>query len=151
MTDIFHQSENDIPNSDDIQRAYRAVYTQMRNYHWTLPVCEKLANVEVAAFDSFVDVENLKRLVKDLRSAVSGNFKDDEELEKAFDDFDEAIDSVDPETQYIPLPMLTTETGDDETVEDNIAEAEELEEEPIEETEETQEEEFENEDTEENS
>ena len=52
--------------SIDFQNAYVDLYRLMRNYIWDLDVVEMLADVEVATYDAFIDLEKLNKMYQKL-------------------------------------------------------------------------------------
>lgn len=81
-------------SSVDIQVAYNDLFSNMRNYIWDLDVVEMLAEVEVDAYDAFVDKEKLQRDYQKLYTTVVDEARNnkDEDLEKAADAFKDIIE-----------------------------------------------------------
>jgi len=88
---------------DDYRTAYQALYAAMRNYVWGVDVVEALANLEVAVYDAFVDVETTKKYFDRVDRAIRSLDvdKDDEELSAALDDFSDLLEEQ--AEQYHPL------------------------------------------------
>lgn len=117
----------EIANAEDIQRAYNKVYSAMRQYTWNMSVVEKLADVEARTYEAFVDCEELEKSLRQLELAVSSVLRDDEEMQKAFDDFKAVIELVGQEDhiQYANLPYLEL-PPDDEPEDPEIVEEPEV-------------------------
>jgi len=95
-------------DSSDVQRAYNELYKQLRNYTWPLDTVEKLADVEVACYDAFIDIDKLRMSLNKLKSSVSDIVKKDEDLKSAFEYIDEVIDKLESTGQTMVLQVLQT-------------------------------------------
>lgn len=92
--------------SEDMQRAYRKFYDEMRNYLWDMETLEKLADLEVVVFDRFIDKEQLEKSIKDIEFAIRSqmNEEDSEDLKNAFEKMKETSEiEYDP---WAPLPAI---------------------------------------------
>lgn len=80
--------------SIDFQNAYVDLYRLMRNYIWDLDVVEMLADVEVATYDAFIDLEKLNKMYQKLYPCIIEVAKDnkDDELKKSADAFRKMIE-----------------------------------------------------------
>lgn len=82
-------------NSNAIQVCYNDLYVALREYIWDISIVEKIADLEIAAYQKFPDVEVVKRKLNYLKYAVYNTIRDDEELSDAFEKFEELLDSKD--------------------------------------------------------
>ena len=80
--------------SIDFQNAYVDLYRLMRNYIWDLDVVEMLADVEVATYDAFIDLEKLSKSYQKLYPCIIEVARDnkDEELQKSAEAFKKMIE-----------------------------------------------------------
>ena len=80
-----------------LQSAYNDLYKQLRNYIWDYETVVKIADLEVASYMAFPDIDNIRRAYDRLRSdAVSSDiWSDDKELQKAFEHFEDKLDGAD--------------------------------------------------------
>ena len=103
--------------SVDFQNAYVNLFSLMRNYIWDLDVIEMLADVEVATFDAFIDMDKLNRCYSKLYPsiiAVADECKD-EDMRKAADVFKQQIeDALQDETPAVLDIARVQETAIDE-------------------------------------
>lgn len=76
-----------------IRTAYNDVYAEMRKYIWGFPAVEALADVEVASYETCVDLDNLRSLFYRLRQHTREVEFEDTDLKKALDAFQEIIDN----------------------------------------------------------
>lgn len=103
--------------SVDFQNAYVELYTLMRNYIWDLDVVEMLADVEVAVYDAFIDIDKLNRCFQRLYPEVVDVAKDnsDEEMQDSADAFKKMIDDAvaSDESAYMDLHRVQETAIDD--------------------------------------
>lgn len=80
-----------------LQQAYNDLYKQMRNYIWDYEAVVKIADLEVASYMAFPDIDNIRRAYDRLKSDTSRSdvWSDDKLLQKAFDSFEEKLDRAD--------------------------------------------------------
>lgn len=80
-----------------LQSAYNDLYKQLRNYIWDYETVVKIANLEVASYMAFPDINNVRYAFDKLRSDVehSDIWSDDKELQKAVDRFEDKLDGAD--------------------------------------------------------
>lgn len=80
-----------------LQNAYNDLYIKLRNYIWDYETVVKIAELEVATYMAFPDIENIRyafsRLKNDVRD--SDIYPDDEELQQALDAFEEKLEGAD--------------------------------------------------------
>lgn len=91
-------------NTLDIQRAYVDLYRSMRRYIWGFDVVEALASLEIAAYQTCPDLDNLHSKYNQLEYLVRPIASDDEDLRKDLDNFNEVINSGD--TTYAVLRQV---------------------------------------------
>lgn len=70
------------------------MYEKLRNYVWDFDTVEKLANLEVAVYNSFPDISQIQLLFNSLYLDVRQVFDEDEELQEVVDAFKEFIESI---------------------------------------------------------
>lgn len=80
-------------NSKDIQKAYVQLYKVLRNYLWEIHVVFLIVEIELNAYSAIPDTYKLTNQLSRLRSYVYSVLQQDEDMQKAFDDFFELLDS----------------------------------------------------------
>lgn len=123
-----------------IQSAYNDLYKQLRNYIWEYETVVKIANLEVASYMAFPDIDDIRRAYSELKSDVvsSDVWSDDKELQKSMDRFEEKLDGADQIFYGLSVPKeivdnqgsdevisTTTEPDEDESIEEDIYEDQE--------------------------
>ena len=88
-------------SAKELQRKYRKLYVALRNYIWPFRVIEYIADLEIAVYQTFPDIFNVKIAFNVLRINCLRLVPDDEEMIKAFDAFEELLESED--TLYAKL------------------------------------------------
>lgn len=78
-------------SSVDIQNAYVNLYVQLRKYIWSANVIEVIADLEAAVFETFPDMEDIRKRFKLLKSELYDVLRDDEEMQEVVDAFDKVI------------------------------------------------------------
>lgn len=91
--------------SKELQNKYNTLYTCLRNYVWPMIVIESIADVEVDTYSSFPDLNILSSKLTKLENEVSRYLTDDEDLNSAFNEFHELLNSND--TLYAKLDVRT--------------------------------------------
>lgn len=89
----------------ELQNAYIKFYEQMRKYIWMFATVELLAELEVAVYSSFPDIDNIRRLYNSLWPDIRSTSLEDEEFKKAADAFNELIQTSD--TFYSKLDRVS--------------------------------------------
>ena len=79
----------------DIQRSYVHLYKEMRRYIWGFDVVAALVDVEVAAYQTCPDLGKLRNAYKLLSNMVREVAREDEDLQKALDEFGDIISESD--------------------------------------------------------
>ncbi len=90
-------------NTAEFRNAYEKFYTEMRNYLWDFSTLQLLADVEVATYQSFLDLKELKKKLDRLHPVIKEIAEDDEYLKEAYDDFYKLIEDNEESTMYFTL------------------------------------------------
>ena len=80
-------------SSKKIQNAYNDLYEAVRKYVWPFQTVEQIADLEIASYQAFQDLKDLKDKYNKLYSSCQSQIREDTDLMKAFDDYKEVIDS----------------------------------------------------------
>ena len=91
-------------NSGMLQQKYNALYVELRRYLWDFEVVETIADLEVAIYTAFPDMDAIKQCIYDLTRYIADATEDDEELETALTELTELVYSED--IQYTPITVL---------------------------------------------
>jgi hypothetical protein len=82
--------------SNEIQLAYIDLYKCLRNYIWDFETVESIANLEVASYKRFPNISEILICLHILKNNVRFKLDEkDEELDTAFDSFEQLLDSTD--------------------------------------------------------
>lgn len=83
----------------NLQCAYNDLYKEVRRYIWDFETVSALADLEVATYQTFPDIDQLKIAFSTFKRYVdsTGLLRDDEDLKRAFDAFDEILSDDDLE------------------------------------------------------
>lgn len=74
-----------------LQNEYVDLYKAIRCYIWPIQVVEAIANLEIATYKSFPDVDEVKSDLNRVIYFVNLYVNDDEDLKKACDSFKERL------------------------------------------------------------
>ena len=90
-------------SASEFQILYIKLYTQLRKYIWDYSIVVQIADLEVAVYTAFPELNVVARCFDALRASVSRTdvYREDEELKEAFEEFDEAVETVD--NLYLPI------------------------------------------------
>lgn len=90
-----------------IQQAYIDLYKQIRNYIWDYDTVVKLAELEVAAYMAFPDIDKVRYALDQLKIELNSSdvYAEDEDLQKAVDDFSETLDGADQVFYGLEVPQ----------------------------------------------
>lgn len=90
-----------------IQQAYIDLYKQIRNYIWDYDTVVKLAELEVAAYMAFPDIDKVRYALDQLKMELNSSdvYAEDEDLQKAVDDFSETLDGADQVFYGLEVPQ----------------------------------------------
>lgn len=83
----------------NLQSAYNALYKEVRRYIWDFETVSALADLEVETYQAFPDMEQLSKKFATFKRYVDATnvLRDDEDVKKAFDKFEELINDKDIE------------------------------------------------------
>lgn len=76
-----------------LQRAYVELYKALREYIWNFDTVCRIADLEVATYESCPNLEEIRNHLRTLRTSTFDVCREDEDLSKAFDDFEELVNS----------------------------------------------------------
>lgn len=90
-----------------IQQAYIDLYKQIRNYIWDYDTVVKLAELEVAAYMAFPDIDKVRYALDQLKVELNSSdvYAEDEDLQKAVDDFSDTLDGADQVFYGLEVPQ----------------------------------------------
>ena len=91
-------------NSYDIQEKYIALYRNLRNYAWEADVVEIIADMEIAIYTAFPDIQFIKQCIYDLTREIADVLAEDEELKSSLEELTELIYSED--VKYMPISVV---------------------------------------------
>lgn len=77
----------------DLQSKYVDLYVELRRYILDFKTVESLAELEVSVYKTFPDLDEVSRNFNKLKLNLGSTYKDDEELSKALDKFEEILNS----------------------------------------------------------
>lgn len=80
-----------------LQQKYNKVYAAFRNYIWDITAVEALAELEVETYKTFPDTSIISSKLQNLKRIVTASdiYKDDEELQTSFSEFEEDLADTD--------------------------------------------------------
>lgn len=96
-------------NSADIQVCYNNLYKNVRNYIWGIGTVEKLADLEVAAYERCPDVPKVRTKLNLLDQDIREVYNDDPDLKKSVEAFREVLDES--SECYAKLRDVSTEVS----------------------------------------
>lgn len=105
-----------------LQSAYNDLYTKLRNYIWDYETVVKIADLEVATYMAFPDIDNIKRAFSKLSVDIKDSdiYSDDEELQQALDEFDEKLQGADQLFYKLEVPQEVEVVESSETSEAGV-------------------------------
>ena len=103
-------------SNTEVQLLYNDLYVQMRKYIWDFDAVCALADLEEAAYHTCVDMAEVNRALRKLRSTCYAQILEDEELKAAFDAFDDIADETET---YAKLYQVKEVIQHDEDFESN--------------------------------
>lgn len=92
-----------------IQSLYNVLYEQIAKYIWPYSTIETLANLEVAVYTSFPDLNEISKDMHSLKLDLEQAAEDDEDLKNAIDEFEDLISKKQEIFIKIPVPMEVEE------------------------------------------
>lgn len=75
----------------DVQQAYNCLYIQVRKYLWDYAAVEALANLEVACYQAFPDLQSVSNALSRFKYYAYFVCQEDEDLDKAFVAFEDLL------------------------------------------------------------
>lgn len=105
-----------------LQSAYNDLYTKLRNYIWEYDTVVKIADLEVATYMAFPDIDNIKRAFSRLSVDIKDSdiYSDDEELQQALDDFEDKLEGADQVFYRLDVPEEVEVVESSETLEEGV-------------------------------
>ena len=105
-----------------LQSAYNDLYTKLRNYIWEYDTVVKIADLEVATYMAFPDIDNIRRAFSKLSVDIKDSdiYSDDEELQQALDEFDEKLQGADQLFYKLEVPQEVEVVESSETSEAGV-------------------------------
>lgn len=82
-------------SSQEIQQAYNDLYVEMRNYIWSFPVVNILAEFEIACYETCPDLDKVRKLFDALKREVTEVLREDDTFKDAFDAFESLVKDAD--------------------------------------------------------
>lgn len=78
-------------STNDVQRAYNDLYVELRKYIWSFDVVKAIADLEIATYQTFPDLTEVDRCLRNLKVLIFNEVAEDEYLKEAVDKFEELI------------------------------------------------------------
>lgn len=88
-------------NSVRLQDAYINLYSELRKYIWRFDIVELIADLEVAVFTRFQNINRVNELITKLYSEIKDLITEDDDLNEAFNKFFDIIQDAD--TVYVKI------------------------------------------------
>lgn len=104
-----------------IQQAYIDLYRQIRNYIWDYDTVVKLAELEVASYMAFPDIDKVRYALDQLKIELNSSdvYAEDEDLQKAVDDFNDTLDGADQVFYGLEVPQEVQYRSKSDNIIDN--------------------------------
>ena len=105
-----------------LQSAYNDLYTKLRNYIWEYDTVVKIADLEVATYMAFPNIDDIRRAFSKLSVDIKDSdiYSDDEELQQALDEFDEKLQGADQLFYKLEVPQEVEVVESSETSEAGV-------------------------------
>ena len=87
--------------SSILQTTYNRLYVQLRKYIWSFEAVNAIADLEISCYESFADLLAVRRNLDRVAQFARDIMKEDEDVKKAFDAFDDLLKNED--TMYVKL------------------------------------------------
>ena len=100
-------------NVADLQLAYVDMYKALREYIWSYPTVEALAELEISVYQTCPDIDVIRRNFYRLDQLVRNVKFDDKAMKKSFDVFSDLMNSDDSIYSKI---FKVNEVKDDENI-----------------------------------
>ena len=82
-------------STNDLQRRYTKIYKCLMHYIFDFTIVEALADFEIAVYRIFPDIDEISKKYDTLKRELKYSGLEDEDLDKAFDNFDELLSDKD--------------------------------------------------------
>lgn len=92
-------------NSVRLQDAYINLYSELRKYIWRFDIVELIADLEVAVFTRFQNINRVNELITKLYSEIKDLITEDDDLNESFNKFFDIIQEAD--TVYVKILNTT--------------------------------------------
>lgn len=79
-------------NAKLLQNAYVKLYKELREFLWDMPVIELIAELEVATFTAFPDIEDISNKLKKLSQLGKSIIEEDNDLKLRIDEFEKLLE-----------------------------------------------------------
>lgn len=89
----------------DLQNRYVNLYKNLRNYIWDFETVKCIANLEIACYELFPDIRDVRSCLSKLKLRIQDIYKEDKELASSFDALQNIADSDD--STYCKLNQVT--------------------------------------------
>ena len=86
-------------NTSELHQAYIDLYVQLMRYIWDYSSVQVLARLEVATYRRFPDVDEIRRYLNLLRMSARTVTRDDEDVMKEFDNFNQILESIESSSE----------------------------------------------------
>lgn len=80
---------------NEIRSKYNYLYETLRNYTWDFSTIQVLADLEVATYTAFPDIDFLKRTSSRLGMCIREIYMYDDDVKEAYDDFESTLNNSD--------------------------------------------------------
>ena len=80
-------------NSKTLQNCYNDLYVQFRKYFWPFSTVKLLSDLEESIYQRFPNLEEINRILRNLKLEIHTMFSEDKDLQKAFQDLEDLVDS----------------------------------------------------------
>lgn len=88
-------------NSVRLQDAYINLYSELRKYIWRFDIVKLIADLEVAVFTRFQNINRVNDVITKLYSEIEDLITEDDDLNEAFNKFFDIIQEAD--TVYVKI------------------------------------------------
>ena len=105
-----------------LQSAYNDLYSKLRNYIWDYETVVKIADLEVATYMAFPDIDNIDDTFRKLSIDIKASdiYSDDEELQQALESFEDKLEGADQLFYRLDVPQEVEVVESSETLEDGV-------------------------------
>lgn len=78
-------------NHQKLKKAYTKMYTQLMKYIWPVSTVDVLADLEISVCNVFPIMSDVRNNFYRLKAAVGVEIREDKDLAKVFEDFEETM------------------------------------------------------------